>query len=89
MSKQFELGRFVATPGVLREVPFTCLIEGLLRHAQCDWGEADAYDKEVNNHALKDGSRLFSVYKYADDRVFWVITEADRSTTTALLPDEY
>jgi hypothetical protein len=64
------------------------------RHLNCDWGDVDPEDKESNFQALENGGRLFSVYKplftigkYSDK--IWVITEADRSSTTILFPSEY
>ena len=66
----------------------------LNRHVKGDWGEVDEEDKETNDQAVKQGSRLLSAYN--DDRfpqhgvaTIWIITEADRSATTILFPDEY
>ncbi len=66
----------------------------LSRHVRGDWGDPDEEDKETNNLALKEGTRLLSAYD--DDRfpkngvaTIWIITEADRSATTILFPDEY
>jgi len=84
------LGRVVATPGALRvlseigEDPFDLLA----RHALGDWGELCAFDRRQNEIALRDGYRVLSSYDVLEDRV-WVITEADRSITTILLPEEY
>jgi hypothetical protein len=60
----------------------------ILRHASGDWGEIDESDRLANEEALKYGERLLSVYKF-DGEALWVITEADRSATTILLPAEY
>ncbi len=84
------LGRVVATPGALRllrdagEDPFGYLT----RHASGDWGELDAHDRRENQRSLKNGWRVLSSYPVGEGRV-WIITEADRSITTILLPDEY
>tara|TARA_Y100000296_G_scaffold72494_1_gene88942 strand:- start:84 stop:296 length:213 start_codon:yes stop_codon:yes gene_type:complete len=58
------------------------------RHRSGDWGDVDAEDGQANDAALKDGSRIFSVYHQHGQKV-WVITEADRSSTCVLLPEEY
>jgi hypothetical protein len=88
----FRLGQVVITPGALEalresgESPWVFLI----RHVACDWGELDQHDKDRNEQALKDGSRLFSAYRTAKGKTLWVITEAEpRSSTCILTPDEY
>ena len=84
------LGRVVATPGALKllteigENPFDYLV----RHATGDWGELCAFDRRQNERALREGRRIFSSYDAAVGKV-WIITEADRSVTTILLPEEY
>jgi hypothetical protein len=90
MMAPLPLGRVVATPGALRvlseigEDPFDLLA----RHALGDWGELCAFDRRQNEIALREGYRVLSSYDVLEDRV-WVITEADRSITTILLPEEY
>ena len=59
------------------------------RHAWGDWGDVSADDAHANERALQDGSRVFSAYALATGARLWIITEADRSSTTVLLPDEY
>lgn len=59
------------------------------RHAWGDWGDVSADDAEANERALHRGSRVFSAYALATGERLWIITEADRSSTTVLLPDEY
>jgi len=68
--------------------------ESLNRHVKGEWGDMDDEDKQTNDQALKQGTRLLSAY--SDDRfpkygvaTIWIITEADRSATTILFPDEY
>jgi hypothetical protein len=61
----------------------------LNRHEYGDWGELDEEDIDTNNQALMYGNRLLSAYKTKLGEKLWVITEADRSVTTLLLPDEY
>lgn len=63
--------------------------EFLDQHARGEWGDVDAQDKEANEAALRDGTRILSSYKTKAGVKLWVITEADRSATTVLLPDEY
>jgi hypothetical protein len=88
---RFPLGRTVATPGALEallragDIP----LPYLARHAAGDWGDLDQGDKTENESALKDGNRILSAYRLADETRIWVITEADRSVTTILLPEEY
>ena len=62
--------------------------DSLARHCNCDWGEISAEDKKENDFSIDKHLRLFSVYKQGKF-VIWVITEADRSTTTVLFPAEY
>ena len=60
------------------------------RHASGDWGDICVEDQGLNDDAILDGTRLFSVYRVLPDGgAVWIITEADREHTTALLPDEY
>lgn len=83
----FPLGRILVTPGALDlDVNFYSY---LCRHQYGDWGDLDDEDKAENNFSVKNGLRLLSVYHTPDGVKFWIITEADRSTTTILLPDEY
>ena len=83
------LGQIVATPTALGALTQPDIVEALRRHASGDWGEVDAHDQAANDEALKDGTRLLSAYRSASGTTFWVITEADRSVTTVLLPDDY
>lgn len=88
-SHSFPLGNIFMTPGVEAKVPPSELLQALRRHARGDWGELDADDRAANERALKDGSRLLSAYRTKAGLKFWIITEADRASTTALLPEEY
>jgi hypothetical protein len=89
MTAQLPLGRVLATPGALNlleksgEHPF----DYLARHATGDWGELCAFDRHQNEIALREGYRVLSSYDVPAGRV-WIITEADRSVTTILLPEE-
>jgi hypothetical protein len=87
----FDLGQLVATPGALAVLEKTGQnpMEFLTRHVTGDWGEISEEDKKENHFSLEKGFRLLSSYRTtAGDRV-WVITEANRSHTTLLLPEEY
>ena len=88
-TEKFSPGRRVATPGVLRAVSQRDLLTAFQRHLCGDWGDLSEADKQLNEQALQDGSRLFSAYQSSKDVRFWIITEADRSCTTMLLPSEY
>jgi 5S rRNA maturation endonuclease (ribonuclease M5) len=86
---KFALGRIVATPNALRSLDQMDIRSGLSRHMGGDWGELDAADKAENELSLVEGFRLLSAYKAANGTKFWIITEADRSATTVLLPADY
>jgi len=91
MRDLFPIGELVATPGALtallraRQSP----LELLERHLSGDWGDLCPEDVAENKLALANGLRLLSSYTTAAGDKIWVITEADRSVTTFLLPDEY
>jgi len=63
--------------------------QSLNRHVKGDWGDVDDEDKQSNDQALKQGTRLLSAYEAKGLPKIWIITEADRSATTILFPDEY
>ena len=87
----FELGRIVATPGALRALQKAeqSPAEFLDRHVTGDWGELDEEDKQENEFSVQNGFRILSAYTTAAGDTIWIITEADRSATTFLLPEEY
>jgi len=85
----FELGQVVSTPGALDALSREDIGKALARHHRGDWGEVGRHDWRENETALREGFRLFSVYRGANAVKFWVITEADRSSTCVLLPEEY
>ena len=88
---RLPLGHVVATYGALRKMlihsidPYTLLT----RHATGDWSEMDAEDRKANIEAAASGLRVFSAYCITETERIWLITEADRSVTTFLLPYEY
>lgn len=88
--RRFALGRVLATPGavdfmVSEGVDWRALLR---RHVGGDWGDVGEFDAGQNEVALVRGERVLSAYEHPGGRV-WIITEADRSATTLLLPDEY
>jgi hypothetical protein len=87
--RTFSPGQILATSQVLRQLPEYEVQRALARHLAGDWGDCCLEDAEANTAALQTGDRLFSVYHTADGIKFWIITEADRSATTVLLPEDY
>jgi hypothetical protein len=85
----FPLGQIVITPSAMSTLPIDEVHAALQRHASGDWGDVDKYDREENELSLKEGFRLFSVYHTQNGTKFWIITEADRSSTCVLLPEDY
>ena len=86
----FPLGQLVATPAALDLLAKQGIdvTELLARHASGDWGDVDAADKTANDLAVMNGGRLLSSYHLGAGKVY-VITEHDRSATTALTPEDY
>mgnify|MGYP000863166828 CR=1 FL=1 len=89
MHAKFALGQLVATPGALEVLDHVTIMRSIARHLNGDWGDLDAHDRKANEDALKHGARLLSAYRSDSGTKFWIITEADRSATTILLPSEY
>ena len=94
MKTPFELGQMVWTRGVNDRVAedeefakFVCA--SLRRHACGDWGDLDEADRQENELSLKQGFRILSAYSPEGLPKIWIITEADRSVTTILFPEEY
>ena len=94
---QFDLGSIVATPGAIEATTNEQRLTCLLRHVRGDWGCVCTEDAATNAEALRDGYRILSAYpldpgkpcKGFGRNTLWIITEADRSATTFLLPSEY
>ena len=87
----FDLGSLVATPGALAALAKSgqTPLDFLSRHITGDWGELCEEDRKENQLSVQQGFRILSSYKTNSGEKIWVITEADRSVTTVLLPDEY
>jgi hypothetical protein len=86
---KFALGRIVATPNALAHLTHDDVLSALNRHRVSDWGDVCPEDRQANERALIKGGRLLSVYHSVSGTKFWIITEADRSVTTVLLPEDY
>ncbi|ENM5728612.1 type I restriction endonuclease subunit M [Vibrio mimicus] len=90
-AQPFELGQCVMTQGVdslLNDNIGASLQIYLMRHKNGDWGNSPVDDKLLNDEATKTGGRIISSYDFCGEKI-WIITEADRSYTTVLLPYEY
>lgn len=88
-SAKFPLGNLAVTATALAQLSAEDMLAAIARHAQGDWGDVDVEDRNENQRSLRAGNRLLSVYRSASGRKFWIITEADRSVTTILLPEDY
>ena len=92
---KFSMGRLVMTRGVndlvADSTPFAKFVmQSMKRHANGDWGDMTQDDKAENELSLREGNlRLFSAYEHPTLPKIWIITEADRSATTILFPEEY
>ena len=102
---RFPLGQIVATPGALELLQETGFSAAALcrRHLQCDWGDLCEEDRSENDYAVTRRLRILSCYRLVDAErqavtprdkrsslpTLWIITEADRSVSTLLRPDEY
>ena len=86
----FKLGSVAATPAALQfcDIHKINPLKLLGRHVTGDYGNLSVDDTAANIHAVKHGLRIFSSYNFGQNKV-WIITEADRSSTCMLLPDEY
>ncbi len=79
----------MTTPNALAHLTQDDILHGLQRHQAGDWGDVGEHDRTANECALIESTRLWSVYHSANGLKFWIITEADRSVTTVLLPEDY
>jgi hypothetical protein len=95
-TKKFSLGRIVATPAALHALQYAgqAADEFLSRHVTGDWGDLDDEDRQTNNAALINGSRILSAYTTRMGTKIWIITEAvneggRRYSSCVLLPEDY
>ena len=86
---KFRCGRIVTTANAVSRLTQEEILLGIQRHQAGDWGEVDETDRQANERALIDGTRLLSIYHAGQGIAFWITTEADRSATTVLLPEDY
>ena len=89
ITSKFPLGQTVITANANAVLPELDVVLALQRHHSGDWGDVDEHDRQMNEDALRNGDRLFSVYKTVRDQKFYIITEHDRLVTTVLLPEDY
>lgn len=89
MTVLFKLGILLITPQAQAELDPSDQLTGVRRHASGDWGELSDEDRQENQLSLQEGFRLLSAYTSRGGVKFWIITEADRSATTVLLPSDY
>lgn len=88
MARKVKIGQALATIGVLELCRYGLDLGPLFdRHASGDWGDADEAVRKANDQAVRDGGRITSVY-HPNGRRVWIVTEADRSRTVAMLPHE-
>jgi len=85
----FQPGQIVATRGALSVLSREDIMKALGRHLSGDWGDLSTEDKQENDFAVNNEFRILSSYTSKKGVKFWIITEADRSVTTMLLPEEY
>ena len=89
LGSKFSLGQVVITANAARTLWQEDVVIAIRRHARGDWGELDDHDRQQNQAALKEGTRLLSAYHDRNGVKFWIITEWDRSVSTVLLPEDY
>lgn len=85
----FPLGAVVITAHAHEVLNPADMPVALARHAAGDWGDLDPFDRQENDRSVVAGGRLLSAYTDRSGTRFWIITEADRSVTTVLLPEDY
>jgi len=90
-ARRFDLGRIVGTPDAVRTLCERGIHPSDLldRHVMGDWGTLNPEDRQANEDALAHGDRIMSVYPLDEETKVWIITEADRSVTTIMLPENY
>ncbi len=88
-TRRVPLGQIVITPNAIDRLNPHDVCACLRRHVRGDWGDLDPHDVQENELSLREGFRLLSAYTDRSGTKFWIITEADRSATTILLPEDY
>ena len=86
---RFLLGQIIVTPKALLRLSQKDILVAIDRHQAGDWGDIFLPYRHANDQALRDGMKLVSFYHSSFGVEFWLITEADRSHTTVLMPEDY
>jgi hypothetical protein len=86
---QISLGKTVITANAMATLDPDSVQQALRRHATGDWGDLSPEDRQENDLSAREGFRILSAYTDTQGTKFWIITEADRSATTVLLPEDY
>jgi hypothetical protein len=86
---QISLGKTVITANAMASLDPDSVQQALRRHATGDWGDLSPEDRQENDLSAREGFRILSAYTDTQGTKFWIITEADRSGTTVLLPEDY
>lgn len=86
---RFSLGRICITPAAMDLLSPSEIEAALVRHRNGDWGNVNVQDRQENDFSVANGFRVISSYSTCRGEPFWIITEADRSYTTILLPSDY
>jgi hypothetical protein len=86
---KFRMGQIVMTHSVMNSLSEEDIFTGIRRHQSGDWGDVCEAHRAANDQALVEGTRLLSIYCTPQGITSWIITEADRSVTTILLPEDY
>ena len=89
LGTKFPLGQTVITSNALEQLTQDDVLGALKRHAAGDWGDVCPEDRQENELSLREGYRILSAYQSSAGVKFWIITEADRSATTVLMPEDY
>ena len=89
LTPKFKLGEVVITTAAKGVILQNEVLRALFRHERGDWGDVSKEDWNENIFSLLNEFRLLSSYKTKEGEAFWILTEADRSVTTILLPSEY
>ena len=86
---KFPLGRLMVTTNAVMNVAPEDFLQAVDRHQRGDWGAVSDHDRQANENALRQGTRLLSVYHAENGVKFWIMTSADRSVTTIMLPEDH
>ena len=86
---RLSLGHVCITPNAAAAIPPEEVQQALRRHVRGDWGELGEEDRKANDSSLNSGCRILSAYRGSNGTKFWIITEANRASTTVLLPEDY